>query len=162
MRDVGLAATELGPEGFLPADPDQMAGVLAAHQLAAVGGFTPVLMHRPGLDPLPEIDRILEQYAATGAEVMVLSAISGLDGYDARPSLDAEGWDLLLDNLNRLSDRAAERGVRAVLHPHVGTMVENGEEVQRVLERLLRGPVPGHRSPADRRHRPGRAHPAGS
>ncbi len=133
MRDVGLAATELGPEGFLPADPDQMAGVLAAHQLAAVGGFTPVLMHRPGLDPLPEIDRILEQYAATGAEVMVLSAISGLDGYDARPSLDAEGWDLLLDNLNRLSDRAAERGVRAVLHPHVGTMVENGDEVQRVL-----------------------------
>jgi inosose dehydratase len=30
MRDIGLAATELGPEGFLPADPDQMAGVLAA------------------------------------------------------------------------------------------------------------------------------------
>ena len=133
MRDVGLAATELGPEGFLPADPDQMAGVLAAHQLTAVGGFTPVLMHRPGHDPLPEIDRILVQYAATGAEVMVLSAISGLDGYDSRPTLDAAGWDLLLRNLDRLSDRAAERGVRAVLHPHVGTMVENGEEVQRVL-----------------------------
>ena len=28
---------------------------------------------------------------------------------------------------------AAEHGVRAVLHPHVGTMVENGDEVQRVL-----------------------------
>ena len=26
MRDVGLAATELGPEGFLPADPDQTFG----------------------------------------------------------------------------------------------------------------------------------------
>ena len=39
----------------------------------------------------------------------------------------------LLSNLNRISDRAAERGVRAVLHPHVGTMVENGDEVQRVL-----------------------------
>ncbi len=133
MRDVGLAATELGPEGFLPADPDQMAGVLAAHKLAAVGGFTPVVMHRPGHDPLPEIDRVLEQYAATGAEVLVLSATSGLDGYDSRPVLDAGGWDLLLRNLTRISDRATERGVRAVLHPHVGTMVENGEEVQRVL-----------------------------
>jgi sugar phosphate isomerase/epimerase len=50
MRDVGLSATELGPEGFLPADPDQMAGVLAAHHLTAVGGFTPVVMHR-GTDP---------------------------------------------------------------------------------------------------------------
>ena len=96
MRDVGLAATELGPDGFLPADPDQMAGVLAAHQLTAVGGFTPVVMHRPGHDPLPAIDRILEQYDATGAEVLVLSATSGLDGYDSRPALDDDGWDLLL------------------------------------------------------------------
>jgi len=133
MRDVGLAATELGPEGFLPADPDQMARVLADHQLSAVGGFTPVLMHRPGHDPLPEIDRILEQYQATGAEVLVLSATSGLDGYDSRPHLDNDGWNRLLRNLDRISDLAAERGVRAVLHPHVGTMVENGDEVQRVL-----------------------------
>jgi hypothetical protein len=26
MDDVGPAATELGPEGFLPPDPDPMAG----------------------------------------------------------------------------------------------------------------------------------------
>jgi inosose dehydratase len=110
-----------------------MAGVLAAHQLTAVGGFTPVVMHRPGHDPLPAIDRILEQYQATHAEVLVLSATSGEDGYDSRPTLDNEGWDLLLRNLSRISDRAAELGVRAVLHPHVGTMVENGDEVQRVL-----------------------------
>ena len=82
---------------------------------------------------MPEIDRILEQYRATDAEVLVLSAVSGLDGYDSRPTLDKQGWDLLLANLSRISDRAAELGVRAVLHPHVGTMIENGEEVQRVL-----------------------------
>jgi len=133
MRDVGLAATELGPEGFLPADPDRMAGVLAAHRLTAVGGFTPVVMHRPGHDPLPAVDRILQQYQATGADVLVLSATSGLDGYDSRPALDEDGWSLLLRNLDRIRDRAAEHGVRAVLHPHVGTLVENGEEVQRVL-----------------------------
>jgi inosose dehydratase len=133
MRDIGLAATELGPEGFLPADPEQMAGVLAQHRLTAVGGFTPVVMHQPGHDPLPAIDRVLEQYAATRAEVLVLSATSGLDGYDTRPTLDEDGWRLLLTNLTRISDRAAEHGVRAVLHPHVGTMIENGEEVQRVL-----------------------------
>jgi inosose dehydratase len=128
-----LSATELGPDGFLPADPDQMAGVLAAHHLTAVGGFTPVVMHRPGHDPLPEIDRILAQYDATQAEVLVLSGASGLDGYDSRPVLDPHGWELLLRNLDRISDRAAEHGVGAVLHPHVGTMVETGEEVQRVL-----------------------------
>ena len=134
MQDVGLSATELGPDGFLPADPQLMATVLRAHQLTAVGGFTPVLMHQAGHDPLPEIARILTGYDATHAEVMVLSAVSGLDGYDARPVLDDDGWRRLLDTLDRITALASEHGVRAVLHPHVGTMVETGPEVQRVLE----------------------------
>ena len=47
MREVGLAATEIGPEGFLPGEPDAMARVLADHDLHAVGGFTPLLLHVP-------------------------------------------------------------------------------------------------------------------
>ena len=35
-----MAATELGPEGFLPAEPEAMADVLSRHQLHAIGGFT--------------------------------------------------------------------------------------------------------------------------
>lgn len=134
MQEVGLSATELGPDGFLPADPGQMAKVLDTHRLTAVGGFTPVIMHQAGNDPLPEIDRILAGYDATGAKTLVLSAVSGLDGYDSRPELDADGWALLLRNLDRIFAGAAEHGVGAVLHPHVGTMVETGDDVQRVLE----------------------------
>src|SRR4051794_8517132 len=134
MREVGLAATEIGPEGFLPGEPDAMAQVLAHHDLHAVGGFTPLLLHVPGHDPLPEVVQLLKSYAASKAEVLVLSAVTGQDGYDSRPELDADGWKLLLSNLDRLSSLAAERGVRAVLHPHVGTMIENGDEVRRVLE----------------------------
>ncbi|MER5517999.1 sugar phosphate isomerase/epimerase [Streptomyces sp. NPDC002763] len=134
MREIGLAATEIGPEGFLPAEPGAMAQVLADHDLHAVGGFTPLLLHVPGHDPLPVAEQLLESYAASDAEVLVLSAITGQDGYDSRPELDADGWRLLLSNLDRLTALAAERGVRAVLHPHVGTMIENGDEVRRVLE----------------------------
>jgi inosose dehydratase len=134
MREVGLTATELGPEGFLPTEPDAMAHVLERHHLQAVGGFTPVLLHRGEHDPLPDVEVVLERFAATGSKVLVLSADSGLTGYDARPELDETGWSRLLSNLDRISARAADRGVRAVLHPHVGTMVENPHEVQRVLE----------------------------
>ena len=134
MQDVGLSATELGPDGFLPANPGQMAKVLDAHQLTAVGGFSPLLMHQATHDPLPEINRILAGYDATHAEVLVLSAVSGLDGYDTRPILDEDGWKRLLDNLDRIGQVASDHGVRAVLHPHVGTMIENGEEVRRVLD----------------------------
>jgi inosose dehydratase len=96
MRDVGLTATELGPEGFLPTAPAAMAKVLADHHLTAAGGFTPVLMHRPEHDPQPDVGQILDGYAASNAGVLVLSAVSGLVGYDTRPELDADGWRVLL------------------------------------------------------------------
>jgi inosose dehydratase len=133
MQQVGLAATEFGPDGFLPADPALMAQFLASHHLTAVGGFTPVVLHEPGHDPAPEIGRLLGGYDAAHAGVLVLSAATGRDGYDTRPDLDEAGWRTLLANLDRLAALAAARGVRAVLHPHVGTMIERGEEVQRVL-----------------------------
>jgi inosose dehydratase len=134
MREVGLRATELGPDGFLPSQPAAMARVLDRHHLWAVGGFTPLLLHVAGQDPVPEIDRLLDGYAASGAGVLVLSAVTGLDGYDTRPELDEAGWRVLLGNLDRLAALAASRGVQAVLHPHVGTMVEHGAEVRRVLD----------------------------
>jgi inosose dehydratase len=133
MRQVGLVATELGPEGFLPSEPAAMASVLSDHGLQAVGGFTPLLLHMPGHDPVPEVDRILDGYVASGAQVLVLSAVTGSAGYDTRPQLDQSSWKRLLSNLDRVATLAADRGVRAVLHPHVGTMIETGNEVQEVL-----------------------------
>jgi inosose dehydratase len=134
MREVRLLATELGPEGFLPSEPDAMAVVLAQHGLRAVGGFTPLLLHVPSHDPVPEVERILEGYVASNASTLVLSAVSGQEGYDSRPELDDEGWATLLGNLSRSSAVATEKGIHAVLHPHVGTMIENTGEVQRVLD----------------------------
>jgi inosose dehydratase len=133
MAEIGLVATEFGPEGFLPADPAAKAETLASYGLAAVGGFVPVVLHNPDHDPLPGIDRELGGFVAAGAGTLVLAAVSGLAGYDTRPALDDAGWRTLFGNLGRISDRARERGVNPVLHPHVGTMVENREEVARVL-----------------------------
>ena len=59
MTQVGLAATELGPAGFLPNDPRRAASVLREHHLAWVGGFVPVILHLPGHDPVPEIQNVL-------------------------------------------------------------------------------------------------------
>jgi sugar phosphate isomerase/epimerase len=107
MSEVGLSATELGPDGFLPADPEALAKTLADHNLHAVGGFTPFVLHRPDVDPLIELDRLLPGFKAARAGVMVLSADSGMTGYDSRPDLDAEGWQRLLRNLDRVAGGAA-------------------------------------------------------
>ncbi|MDN5916534.1 MAG: sugar phosphate isomerase/epimerase [Pseudonocardia sp.] len=133
MRAEGVVATEFGPEGFLPLDPQAKTATLREHGLQAVGGFVPALLHESGHDPLPAIDRELDGFVAAGASTLVLAAVSGLDGYDTRPDLDEATWQVLFANLDRIVARAGERGVNAVLHPHVGTMVEKKDEVERVL-----------------------------
>jgi inosose dehydratase len=133
MRDVGLVATELGPQGFLPTDPQAAAATLVAAGLRAVGGFVPVVLHDEAHDPLPAVDKALDSLVAAGARVVVIAAATGLQGYDERPQLDDAAWARLLANLDRIAARAAERGVVTALHPHVGTMVERREEVERVL-----------------------------
>lgn len=131
MAAAGLAATEFGPDGFLPQDPDARAELLAGHGLAAVGGFVPVVLHDPGRDPLPEVRRALAGFGS--ARTLVLAAATGSDGYDARPDLDDRQWDALLANLDRIAAHAAAEGITATLHPHIGTMVEGPDEVDRVL-----------------------------
>ncbi|HEX2895116.1 MAG TPA: sugar phosphate isomerase/epimerase [Marmoricola sp.] len=133
MRALGLTATEFGPAGFLEDDPAAKAAQLASYGMKAVGGFLPVLLHDASHDPLPEVDDFLHGCLAAGAGVVVLAAFTGVDGYDARPVLDDEGWSVLLANLDRITDHAQARGVTACLHPHVGTMVETGAETERVL-----------------------------
>ncbi|MEO3825080.1 TIM barrel protein [Actinomadura sp. B10D3] len=129
MRDAGLAATELGPEGFLPGDGRERDVLLASHGLGLVGAFVPVVLHDPSYDPLPAMDRALAGIDG----VLVLAAATGLDGYDERPVLDTRAWSTLLANLDAITERAAARGRLVTLHPHVGTVVERRAEVERVL-----------------------------
>ncbi|WP_432889115.1 sugar phosphate isomerase/epimerase family protein [Kribbella sp. CA-245084] len=133
MRDAGLAATEFGPDGFLPDDRAKKAKTLADVGLRAVGGFVPVVLHDPSYDPAPVVATALEGFVAAGATTLVLAAATGQEGYDDRPVLDEIGWNTLLANLDKLAAAAAASGVLATIHPHVGTMVENSDDVSRVL-----------------------------
>jgi inosose dehydratase len=133
MQEVGLVATEFGPDGFLPDDPQVKAKTLADKGLRAVGGFVPVVLHDPAHNPVPQIEQALKGFRAGGAGTLVLAAATGADGYDARPVLDDAGWRVLLANLDRLALLASRSAITATLHPHVGTMVETPDDVERVL-----------------------------
>jgi inosose dehydratase len=124
MREAGLTATEFGPEGFLTGDPHE---AVRAYGLEALGGFVPVVLHADS-----DLEKAFDGFAP--GDVLVLAAGTGVEGYDARPELDESGWKRLLRNLDYFRTAAEDRGMSAVLHPHVGTMVENGSDVERVLE----------------------------
>ena len=134
MRSSGLRATELGPEGFLPDDAAARAELVSSLGLEAIGGFVPVVLHDAASDPRIGLFPRLKGMARDGATIVVLAADSGRAGYDEREHLDADQWKTLASNLDRLADTAADLGLQAVLHPHVGTVVERREDVIRVLD----------------------------
>ncbi|WP_328912684.1 MULTISPECIES: TIM barrel protein [unclassified Streptomyces] len=128
LTGLGITASEFGPDGFLPGP------LLAARGVTAVGGFVPAVLHEPGHDPLPDVRAALDRFTAAGARTLVLAAATGRDGYDGRPEVSAEGWRTLLARLDAVAALADSLGVTAALHPHIGTVVEGPDEVDRVLD----------------------------
>jgi inosose dehydratase len=133
MGELGIAATEAGPDGYLGDDPDAAAELVRAHGLRLIGGFVPTVLHRPGA--LEPVERAADLFARAGADVLVVAAATGVEGYDSKPSLSQAEWATLLSGLDAAREICAVRGLRCALHPHTGTMVEGPEEIATVLER---------------------------
>ncbi|MCR6484704.1 TIM barrel protein [Amycolatopsis sp. OK19-0408] len=133
MAALGVQATELGPPGYLPREPAALRELLGGYDLKLVGGFLAVVLHENQRNALKEAEESAALFAACGGEVLVLAAATGLDGYDERPKLTEAEWAALVDTAGKIRDIAAAHGLRTVLHPHVGTHVEQRAEVERFL-----------------------------
>lgn len=135
MAELGITATELGPPGYLPTAPAELRALLDEHGLGLVGGFLAIAMHDK-VSQRSTVDNAVAQaelLAAAGADVLVLAAATGLDGYDERPPLRPADWHTLVETAGLIRDRAVRSGLKTVLHPHVGTQVETYAEVRRFL-----------------------------
>ncbi|MEO7262534.1 MAG: TIM barrel protein [Jatrophihabitantaceae bacterium] len=134
MATLGLGATELGPTGYLGATASQVRARLDEHGLRLIGGFLPVPLHIQACLDLSQAEQAIATLAAAGAEVVVLAARSADGSYDRKLAPSDAQWPTLLANLDRLDKLIADHGMRATLHPHVGTAIESRESVLRLLE----------------------------
>jgi inosose dehydratase len=133
---LGLTAVEAGPDGFLPGEPEEAAGLLSDHGLELVGGFVPVVLHKEEArsSELASVERQAGLLAAAGAGVLVLAAATGEDGYEDSGGLDRDEWDRLFATLAMVEEIGDRHGLSVVLHPHYGTEIETPEQVQRFLD----------------------------
>lgn len=144
IAEAGCTRLELGPVGYLPEDPQVLRAELQARGLTAVGTFVFQPIHDP---------RATEQVTAVaartcrligemgGAHLVIVdqpseerAACAG-QGERAR-RLSAPESTGYVDRLVRIADQAQEHGIRAVLHPHAGTYVEFGDEIDAVFARI--------------------------
>lgn len=135
MQEVGLRATELGPDGYLPTDPGDLAAKLKEYDLEMVGGFVPVILHLPerveaSIDYFARACRTL---AGTGSDVVVLAAGSGLDGYDTSIDMTEDEWTVFLENMQKVVDIAESEGLTTAFHQHWGMAIERPNHVHRLI-----------------------------
>jgi inosose dehydratase len=134
MAELGLQATELGPQGWLPLDGARARDELSRHGLRLVGGFVPLVVHQPGLRETRELaTRAAAQLAAAGADVFVAALVADTH-WSAPPALEDDGWKRAGRHLREIADLVSAHGLELVLHPHAGTLVETAQDVERALE----------------------------
>lgn len=133
---LGLRAMESGPPGFLPDDPESASKLLHEHDMALLGGFAAAVLHDEAIrgSELAAVERRAKMLEAGGAEVLVLAAATGLDGYDETETLDDAGWRALFDGIARVEEIAGRHGLVVAVHPHFGTVIERRRHVERFLE----------------------------
>lgn len=136
MQQVGLSATELGPDGYLPGDPDELRALLDRFGHALIGGFVPAVLYRPewASENLAYVDRAAATLARTGASVMVLGPDSHHPGYDRQIDLTEAEWETFLTNLDRVIQITSGHGLKTALHPHWGMAVVRQDHVEHVLD----------------------------
>lgn len=136
MQQIGLSATELGPDGYLPEDVDELRALLDRFGLALIGGFVPAVLYRPELvsENLAYVDRAAATLAGTGAPVMVFAADSHHPGYDVQIDLTEAEWDTFLTSLDSVIQIASGHGLKTTLHPHWGTAIVRRDHIERVLD----------------------------
>lgn len=134
MKEIGLEATELGPPGYLPEDPDERAELLSRHGLLLVAGFLATVLHDRGRQALDEIEQLARTLEASGAEVLVLAAALPGESYDRDERLAPADWIALAEALVAAEELASAHRLRLAFHPHAGTAVAQKEDIFTLLQ----------------------------
>jgi inosose dehydratase len=133
MASLGLSATEMGPVGYLPPDPEDVRALLARHGLGLVGAFVPLVLHERSLDQARAVlDEVTPLMTALDGEVLVAAAVTD-PAWSPRFPLEAADWRRIGENLERLRELVAAAGLGLALHPHAGTLVETAADIDAVL-----------------------------
>jgi inosose dehydratase len=138
---VGYVYTELGPQGFMPQDPEQLKDELAQRGLTVCGGTVFAGLHK-GADALAkaidDFGREAKLLAAVGAEYLVHLPEQYTDMHTGEATqagdIDPEQWKNLVTGTDQLAKVIYEEyGVKLVFHPHVDTHVDTQTRIERFL-----------------------------
>jgi inosose dehydratase len=142
---AGFAAIDLGPVGFFPTDPVQLADELARRNLTlSAGGLFDPLTDPRAFDQVVDKTRrtcaILQKLGAP--RLVIIDCVSNERGRFAgrpaqAPRLAAGDWKAMMDRIVELARIARDDyGVKSYLHAHAGCHIEYEDELGRAMSDL--------------------------
>lgn len=155
LKEAGLAgyrAIELGPYGYLPIDVELVSAELAKNNLAIVAGT--IFDDLVSEDNYKNIMRQTEEICSLITKLPPLPVHEGqhfptpymtiMDwehderdyaaGHsDRAPRLSEKEWAKMMQHIIGISKKAAQYGVRPVIHPHAGGYIEFADEIEAVM-----------------------------
>lgn len=141
LREAG----EIGFEGIekgrkMPDDPRALRAVLAPHGLVLVSAWCSLALLPRGVEAeKTALDARLRLLRAMGCEVCILCETSNTIQSDpnaplsTRPTLSEAEWPGFARALTEIARHVAGRGLVPVYHHHMGTVVQSGEDLERLL-----------------------------
>lgn len=137
---AGYEWLELGPYGYLPTDPGQLADEVGQRGLRVSGGTVFGALHRPQEwdEMLATTRQVAELTAAAGAHHLVfippLYRDEKTGAYSEPPQLDDAQWAALSAAANELGTILLnDYDVRLCLHPHADSHIQTQDEIERFL-----------------------------
>jgi inosose dehydratase len=134
-KQAGFEGMEMGNK--FPREATALRKVLAAHGLDLVSGwYSAELLTRTPREEMEHLRPHLDLLKALGAKVLVFAETTGTDHsqpQSKRPMMKAEQWADFGKRVAEMADMTLAEGIRLVFHHHMGTVVQTGDEIDRVM-----------------------------
>jgi inosose dehydratase len=143
MRQAGYVGTELGHR--FPQEGTAVRTLLERYGLKLASGWhSTFLASKPYAEEEASFDAHLARLKAAGSRVVIVAECTGAIHSDGSKPLrfasglellDASAWTRVYEGLDRLAERAATSGMKVAYHPHMGTVIQDQRDVDRLMER---------------------------
>lgn len=142
MAELGYRATEMGR--LFMRDPSTLKERLAKYQIVLASKFVGTLFSDATRqeEELQSFGKWVDYLKEMGSKYVIACEIGGSMHWDPRNSqetvpvqkLTDQEWQTLVDGLHKAAEICQTNGMQLVYHYHAGTVVEQREEIDRLME----------------------------
>lgn len=141
MNEIGYIATEMGRT--FPQNVQELKNILNKHQLQLASKFIGVLFSDSEYrdEELRNFEEWIDFLKQMHCKYVIVCEMGGSMHWDKRNpdrkkviSLTDDEWKSMVTGLHQAAKMCKERGMELVFHPHGGTVVEQKDEIDRLME----------------------------